>query len=54
MQLNENISAYKANRSSEVATISINPNKKSSGAATISVNPARHTYLNDQFHWRGG
>ena len=54
MQLNENMSAYKANRSSGVATISINPNKKSSGAATISVNPARHTYLNDQFHWRGG
>ena len=30
-------------RSSGVATISINPNKKSTGAATIRVNPARHT-----------
>ena len=46
MQLNsfnENLSAYKANRSSGVATISINPNKKSTGAATICINPARHT-----------
>ena len=30
-------------RSSGVATISINPNKKSTGAATIRANPARHT-----------
>ena len=30
-------------RSSGVATISINPNKKSTGAATIRVNPTRHT-----------
>ena len=47
MQLNsfnENCSAYKANRSSGVATISINPNKKSTGAVTISINPGRHTY----------
>ena len=29
-------------RSSGVATISINPNKKYTGAATIRVNPARH------------
>ena len=54
MQINENLSAYKTNRSSGVATISINPNKKYTGAATISVNPARHTYLKDQFHWTGG
>ena len=54
MQLNENLSAYKANRSSGVATISININKKSTGAAAISVNPARHTYLKDQFYWTGG
>ena len=40
---NENLSAYKANRSSGVATISVNPNKKSTGTATISVNPVRHT-----------
>ena len=40
---NENISAYKTNRSSGVATISVNPNKKSTGAATIRVNPVRHT-----------
>ena len=40
---NENISAYKANRSLGVATISIKPNKKSTGAAKISINPARHT-----------
>ena len=46
MQLNsfnENLSAYKANRSSGVVTISVNPNKKSTGAATICINPARHT-----------
>ena len=46
MQLNsfnENLSAYKSNRSSGVGTISVNPNKKSTGVATISVNPARHT-----------
>ena len=46
MQLNGfngNLSAYKANRSSGVGTISVNPNKKSTGVATISVNPARHT-----------
>ena len=40
---NENLSAYKANRSSGAATISVNPNKKSKGAVTISVNPDRHT-----------
>ena len=40
---NEDLPAYKANRSSGVATISINPNKKSTVAATISINPARHT-----------
>ena len=40
---NENLSAYKANRSSGVATISVNPNKKSTGAATNSVRPVRHT-----------
>ena len=49
MQLNsfnENLSAYKANRSSGVATVSElrgNPNKKSTGTTTISVNSARHT-----------
>ena len=46
MQLNsfnENLSAYKANRSSGVATVSVNPSNKSVGAATISVNPARQT-----------
>ena len=31
------------NRSSRVATISVNPDKRSTGAATISVNLARHT-----------
>ena len=40
---NENLSAYKVNRSSGVATVSDNPNKNSTGAAAISVNPARHT-----------
>ena len=40
---NENLSAYKANRSSRVATVSINSNKRSKKAATISVNSARHT-----------
>ena len=40
---NENLSAYKANRSSGVAAISVSPNKKSTGAATISVNPVRQT-----------
>lgn len=40
---NENLSAYKANSSSRVATVSINSNKRSKVAATISVNPARHT-----------
>ena len=47
MQLNsfnENLSAYKANRSSGVAKISVNQNKRSTGAATISVNPARRTF----------
>ena len=46
MQLNsfnENFSACKANRSSGVATVSVNPSNKSVGAATISVNPARQT-----------
>ena len=40
---NENLSVYRANRSSEVATISVNPNKKSTGTATTSVNPVRDT-----------
>ena len=40
---NENLSAYKANRSSGVATTSVNSNKRSAGGATISVNPARYT-----------
>ena len=40
---NGNLSAYKANRSSGVATISVNPNKRFTGAATINVNPVRHT-----------
>ena len=40
MKFNENRLAYKANRSSGVAKISINPNKKSRGAATINVNPS--------------
>ena len=40
---NENLSAYKSDRSSGVATVSINPNKKSIGAATINVNYVRHT-----------
>ena len=40
----EDVSAYKANRNSEVATISVNPNMKSTGAATINVNRARHTW----------
>ena len=35
--------AFKINRSSGVATISINPNMRSTGSATISINPARHT-----------
>ena len=45
MQLNsfnENLSAYKANRSSG-STTSVNPSNKSAGAATINVNPARRT-----------
>ena len=41
---NEDVSAYKANRNSGVATISVNPNMKSTGAATINVNRARHTW----------
>ena len=40
---NENLLAYKANRSSGVAAVSVNPNKKYAGAATINVNPVRHT-----------
>ena len=40
---NENLSAYKANRSSGEATISLSPNKRSTGAAIIIVNPPRHT-----------
>ena len=43
INFNENLSAYKANRSSGVATISENSNKRSVGGATISVNPVRHT-----------
>ena len=43
LNFNENLSAYKANRSSGVATISENSNKRSVGGATISVNPVRHT-----------
>ena len=38
----EDVSAYKANRNSGVATISVNPNMKST--ATINVNRARHTW----------
>ena len=33
----------KTNRSSEVATISVNPNARSTRAATIRINPARRT-----------
>ena len=40
---NENLSVYKANRISGIATISVNVNKKSLGAGTISVNPVRYT-----------
>ena len=40
---NENHPAFKANRSSEVATVSVNPNTRSTGAAAISINPGRHT-----------
>ena len=36
---NENLSAYKVNRNSRVATISINPNKKSTGEATMLTLP---------------
>ena len=37
---NDSLTAYKANSSTKVATISVNPNKtKAMGAATISVNP---------------
>ena len=36
---NENLSVYKANRSSWVATICINPNKKSTGEATMLTLP---------------
>ena len=39
----EDVSAYKANRNSGVATINVNPNMKSTGAATINVNRAIHT-----------
>ena len=40
---NENLSVYKANRSSGVAKISVNPIKRCTGAAAISVNLVRHT-----------
>ena len=40
---NENHPAFKINRSSGVATISVNPNARSAGATTISINPARDT-----------
>ena len=40
---NENLSAYRANRSSGVATISVNPSKKCTGAATTSVNHVRNS-----------
>ena len=40
---NDYISAYQAIKSTWVATVSINPNKKSTGTATISFNPARNT-----------
>ena len=40
----EDVSAYKANRNSGVATINVNPNMKSTGAATINVNRAIHTW----------
>ena len=39
----EDVSAYKANRNSGVATINVNPNMKSTGVATINVNRAIHT-----------
>ena len=39
---NENLSAYKANRSSGVTTISVNSNKRSTEAAIISVKLAKH------------
>ena len=40
---NKNHPAFKTNRSSGVATISVNPNTRSKGATTIGINPARHT-----------
>ena len=40
---NENHPAYETNSSSDVATISVNPNTRSTGTDTISINPARHT-----------
>ena len=35
--------AFKTNRSSGAATISVNPKLRFTGAAAISINPARHT-----------
>ena len=40
---NKNHPAFKTNRSSEVATVSVDPNTRSAGAAAISINPGRHT-----------
>ena len=48
---NANHPAFKTNRSSGVATISVNPNTRSAGAATISINPARDT-PQGQCQWR--
>ena len=42
---NENHPAFKTNRSSGVATTSVNPNTRSAGAATIGINPAPETHL---------
>ena len=40
---NEDLSAYKGDRSSVVAAISFNPYTRTVGVATISNNTARHT-----------
>ena len=42
---NENHPAFKTNRSSGIATTSVNPNTRSAGAATIGINPAPETHL---------
>ena len=41
----ENHPAFKTNRSSGIATISVNPNTRSAGAATIGNNPVPETHL---------